>query len=151
MDTVDKATRSRIMASVRRRDTGPEILLRHSLHRLGFRYRLNCRNLPGSPDIVFPRLRTVIFVHGCFWHAHGCRETTVPSTRNRFWREKFRANKKRDKRKSGLLLAAGWRVLVVWECALKGRNMVRFDRVISFTAKWLKSKEKFRELANRSN
>jgi len=123
MDTVDRKTRSRIMASVGQRDTGAEMGLRRALHRLGLRYRLHDRKLPGSPDLVFPRFRAVVFVHGCFWHVHeGCKYATMPSSRKVFWREKFEANKKRDRRNFDALLANGWRVLVVWECAVKGKK-----------------------------
>ena len=119
MDTVSRKVRSRIMASVGTKNTGPEILLRKALHRLGLRYRLHARDLPGSPDIVLPKFKAAIFVHGCFWHAHGCRLSATPSTRIKFWRDKFEANRHRDHRKREQLLAAGWRVVTVWQCALK--------------------------------
>ncbi len=93
--------------------------LRKALHRLGLRYRLHVRKLPGSPDLVFPRFKSVVFVHGCFWHVHGCKYSTTPSARREFWTEKFAANKARDERNVNLLLADGWRVLTVWESALK--------------------------------
>src|SRR3972149_4203763 len=92
MDTVDKATRSKIMAQVGQRDTGPEMRLRKALHRIGLRYRLHDKRLLGSPDIVFPRFRAVIFVHGCFWHRHGCKAATMPETHRKFWTAKFEAN-----------------------------------------------------------
>src|SRR5712692_2489456 len=98
MDTVDKATRSRIMSLVGRKDTGPEIILRLALHKLGVRYRLHVKSLPGSPDLVFPRYRAVVFVHGCYWHCHGCYRSTIPKTRRSFWKRKFLANKERDER-----------------------------------------------------
>jgi DNA mismatch endonuclease (patch repair protein) len=124
MDTVSQAVRSRIMASVRTKNTGPELLLRKALHRLGLRFRLHARGLPGSPDIVFPKFKAVVFVHGCFWHAHGCRLSTVPSTRIRFWKDKFLANTHRDRRNAAMLASAGWRVATVWQCALKPRQNV---------------------------
>lgn len=122
MDTVDKATRSKIMASVGRgrESTGPEIVLRKSLHRIGLRYKLHEKALPGSPDMVFPRFKAVLFVHGCFWHRHGCKLTTMPRTNVRFWREKFEDNIARDRRNTDALLRDGWRVAIVWECVLKG-------------------------------
>src|SRR5882672_8688942 len=104
MDTVDRQTRSKIMASVGQKDTGAELLLRRALHNIGLRYRLHDRSLPGSPDLVFPRLRAVVFVHGCYWHSHGCYRSTVPKSRNEFWIEKFTANQKRDGRNIGLLM-----------------------------------------------
>src|SRR5262245_50630381 len=117
MDTVDRSTRSRIMSRVRGKDTRPEMLLRRALHALGFRYRLHKRDLPGSPDLVFSRPRAVVFIHGCFWHAHGCPLSTVPSTRTAFWRDKFEANKARDMRSVQTLMQLGWRVAIVWQCA----------------------------------
>lgn len=129
------------MASVRQRDTGPELRLRRSLHRLGLRYRLNDRKLPGSPDLVMPRFNTVVFVHGCFWHVHkGCRFATKPSSRKDFWRDKFAANQKRDKRNNDVLRKSGWRVLVVWECAIKGRSDEELKKLGIYVTQWLKSK-----------
>jgi len=122
------------MGSVRQKGTGPELRIRKALHRLGFRYRLNDRNLPGSPDLVFPKYKAVIFVHGCFWHRHGCRHTTTPSTRKDFWEDKFRANVERDERKIRELEKSGWRVLVVWECETK-KNVEEEDligRIVDF-------------------
>lgn len=108
------------MSRIRSRDTGPELRLRSLLHRAGFRFRLHARKLPGRPDIVLPKYRTAIFVHGCFWHRHsGCRNATTPSTRAEFWREKFERNMRRDARNRTDLEAAGWTVLTVWECELK--------------------------------
>jgi DNA mismatch endonuclease (patch repair protein) len=114
--TVDPQ-RSALMARVRGKDSKPEIVVRRSAHALGYRFRLHRRNLPGTPDLVFPRLRKAIFVHGCFWHRHrGCSRTTTPKTRAAFWAEKFADNIKRDARTRRQLRAAGWDVLVVWEC-----------------------------------
>lgn len=137
-DTVSKSVRSRIMASVRQRDTGPEMRLRKALHRLGFRYRLHDKKLSGSPDLVFPRFKAVVFVHGCFWHVHGCKYSTAPATRQEFWAEKFAANRARDERNVNLLLGDGWRVLTVWECALKEKREKSDENVARRVAKWLK-------------
>ena len=139
MDTVNKATRSKIMASVGQRDTGSEIRLRLALHRLGFRYRLNDRRLPGSPDLVLKKYRAVIFVHGCFWHRHGCKYTTTPSTRKKFWTEKFEANERRDKKNVDSLLTSGWRVLIVWECVVKGGTGDKLSFVVSKVVEWIVS------------
>src|SRR5258708_27431365 len=117
MDTVNKITRSFIMSRVGQKNTGPELVLRSALHRMGLRYRLHDRSLPGSPDLVFPRFRAVIFVHGCYWHSHGCYRSTVPKSRNEFWTEKFATNRSRDEKNISSLLRDGWRVLTVWECA----------------------------------
>lgn len=120
MDVVDKATRSRMMAGIRGKDTRPELELRRALHALGYRFRLHQRHLPGRPDIVLPRWRAVILVHGCFWHRHpDCRFATTPATRPEFWQAKFDGNVARDSRNQEALEAAGWRTAVVWECALR--------------------------------
>ena len=120
MDIVDASTRSRMMAGIRGKDTRPEVLLRSALHRHGFRFRLHDRRLPGRPDLVLPRYRAAVLVHGCFWHRHeGCRYATTPSTRPEFWESKFEANVLRDREVLTMLRAAGWRVATVWECALR--------------------------------
>jgi DNA mismatch endonuclease (patch repair protein) len=109
--------RSALMARVRDKNSKPELAVRRLAHRLGYRFRLHVRNLPGTPDLVFPRFRKVIFVHGCFWHRHrGCGRTTTPKTRHAYWAEKFETNIQRDKTKKRQLEALGWKVLVVWEC-----------------------------------
>ncbi|PMY73093.1 MULTISPECIES: very short patch repair endonuclease [unclassified Pseudomonas] len=116
-------SRSDIMRAVKRAHTAPEMIVRQELHALGLRFRLHRRDLPGSPDIVLPRLRTVIFVHGCFWHRHSdCRYATTPKTRQEYWLPKFAANIERDARKEAQLQALGWRVLLVWECETKRRE-----------------------------
>jgi len=110
-------SRSDIMRAVRRENTGAEIKVRRLLHSFGLRFRLHCKKMPGSPDILLPKYRTVIFVHGCFWHRHsGCRYATTPKTRPEFWLQKFEANVQRDSKKEAQLQELGWRVLVVWEC-----------------------------------
>ncbi len=119
-DTLTSERRSWNMSRIRGRDTAPEMLLRSLLHRAGFRFRLHAKQLPGRPDVVLPRYRTAIFVHGCFWHRHpGCRNATSPTTRREFWQEKFEGNVSRDARNRAALEAAGWTVLTVWECELK--------------------------------
>lgn len=116
-DVVDPQTRSRMMAGIRGKDTKPEMTVRRYLHARGFRYRLHDKRLPGRPDLVFPRYRTVLFVHGCFWHQHpGCRYATTPATNAEFWQHKLSANLHRDTRQAEALVVSGWRVLTVWEC-----------------------------------
>ena len=116
-DIVDSRTRSEMMSRVRGRDTGPELVIRRIAHRLGFRFRLHCKHLPGTPDIVFPRYRAVILVHGCFWHRHpGCIHASSPKTRVQFWEDKFRETVSRDRRNEAALHNLGWRILIVWEC-----------------------------------
>lgn len=115
-EEIDPA-RSRLMSRIGPRDTKPEMIVRRLLHAAGYRYRLHVKDLPGSPDIVFPSRRAVVFAHGCFWHRHeGCRKATTPKTRTEFWEKKFAANKARDARQIAELERAGWRTLVVWEC-----------------------------------
>lgn len=112
--------RSRIMRAVRSRDTQPEMLVRRLAHRLGYRFRLHRKDLPGKPDLVFPRLRKVIFVHGCFWHGHGCaRGARVPLHNRDYWTRKVARNLERDRAAQAALAEQGWRSLVVWECELK--------------------------------
>ena len=119
-DIVDSQTRSRMMAGIRGKDTKPELALRRSLHALGFRYRLHAKGIPGKPDLVLPKYKAVIFVHGCFWHRHpGCRYASTPATRPEFWASKFSANVARDSAIRAALLLAGWRVATIWECALR--------------------------------
>ncbi|MFT3830034.1 MAG: very short patch repair endonuclease [Opitutaceae bacterium] len=130
-DHVAPSVRSRIMAAVRSRDTGPELALRQALHRLGYRYRVNVRALPGSPDLVFPSRRKVVFVHGCFWHGHSCRWGRAPKSRREFWFAKRAGNRRRDRRNLAELRQLGWRALVVWQCELKRpgpaiRRAIRF-------------------------
>lgn len=116
-DVVDKPTRSRMMSGIGPKNTLPEMRVRRYLHARGFRYRLHSRKLPGRPDLVFPRYRVALFVHGCFWHRHpGCRFATNPGTRVEFWENKFATNVARDKRKAAKLRRLGWRVLTIWEC-----------------------------------
>ncbi|WP_175653830.1 very short patch repair endonuclease [Pseudomonas sp. Marseille-P9899] len=120
MDIVDTATRSKMMSGIRGKDTRPEMIVRRFLHSLGYRYRLHRKDLAGKPDIVIPRLKVCLFVHGCFWHRHsGCRFATTPKTRPDFWKEKFEKNVARDATNRAALEAIGWRVLVIWECQLK--------------------------------
>ncbi len=119
-DTLTSERRSWNMSRIRGRNTRPELRLRSLLHRAGFRFRLHAKELPGRPDIVLPKYRTAIFVHGCFWHRHpGCRNTSAPSTRREFWHDKFEGNVSRDARNRAALQAAGWTVITVWECELK--------------------------------
>ncbi len=119
-DHLDAIQRSRNMASIRSKNTKPEMAVRSIVHRLGYRYRLHAADLPGKPDIVFRVRRKVIFVHGCFWHRHGrCRYASTPKTRSTFWREKFCANVERDRRSQREIKKLGWAILIVWQCELK--------------------------------
>ena len=124
-DIVDTQTRSRMMSGIRGKDTRPELALRRALHARGFRYRLHARGVTGRPDLVLPKYRAIIFVHGCFWHRHeNCRFAKTPATRREFWADKFAANIARDQFFQESLLAEGWRVATIWECALRKPHMV---------------------------
>lgn len=136
-DIVDRETRSRMMAGIRGRDTRPELLIRRGLHANGYRYRLHDRKLPGSPDLVFASRRAVVFVHGCFWHGHDCPLFRWPRTRENFWRDKIGANRVRDASSRDQLATQGWRSLVIWECALKGKGSFPIDEVIEKIGRWL--------------
>ena len=120
---ISPETRSRMMSGIRGRNTQPEMTVRSFLHRSGFRFRLHRRGLPGKPDIVLPRWDAVVFVHGCFWHGHGgCRYFKLPKTREAFWAGKIESNVRRDAATIQRLLEAGWRVAIVWECALRDES-----------------------------
>jgi DNA mismatch endonuclease, patch repair protein len=140
-DVHDPATRSRNMAAVRARDTKPELMIRKALHGAGLRYRLNVRDLPGKPDIVLPRYRAVVFVHGCFWHRHECDLFRWPESRIVFWREKLDANAARDVKAADALEEAGWRQAVIWECAVKGRKKRDFQDTMQRLIAWIRSDE----------
>ena len=128
-----------MMAGIRGANTKPELLIRRALHARGFRYRLQVRGLPGKPDLLLPKYRAVILVNGCFWHGHDCHLFKWPSSRADFWRTKIIANKERDARDLVALTAQGWRVLTVWECAMRGRTRLPFDDLIASVAEWLNS------------
>lgn len=134
MDHVTPEKRSLIMAAVQSKNTKPEMLVRRLLHRLGYRFRLHRNDLPGTPDLVFPGRRSAIFVHGCFWHGHGCQRARLPSSNVAFWKAKISKNKKRDKRTKRLLRAQGWMVLTVWQCEM--RDIVKLEKkLIGFLGK----------------
>lgn len=123
-DIVDRATRSRMMSGIRGRDTKPEVMVRKHLHAQGLRYRIAPKSLPGKPDIVLPKYRTVVFVHGCFWHRHhGCRYAATPASNKDFWQIKFEQNLARDARVRSQLAEQGWRVLIVWECEVSTERL----------------------------
>lgn len=132
-DIVSPETRSRMMSGIRGRNTRPELVLRTALHARGFRFRLHVSDLPGKPDLVFPKHHAVIQVHGCFWHRHGCSKTTSPSTNAEFWEKKFRQNVERDVKTEASLEKLGWRFGLIWECALgKQVETILMDQVEKF-------------------
>ncbi|MDE0147263.1 MAG: very short patch repair endonuclease [Rhodospirillaceae bacterium] len=140
-DIVAPEVRSRMMAGIKGKDTKPEKAVRSALHRLGFRFRVHCVDLPGKPDLVFPKHRAVIFVHGCFWHGHDCHLFKWPKTRSEFWRNKISSNVARDGRNLSALAHSGWRVATIWECAIKGRARLPNDAIAERCAAWLVSDE----------
>lgn len=141
VDTVDIQIRSRMMAAVRGVDTKPEVLLRKALHARGYRYRLHSKKLPGKPDIVFPMYSAVIFVNGCFWHGHDCPMFRMPKSNVNFWQDKITKNKERDLVVIEKLLSMGWRIGILWECALLGKTRMNFDDLLRLTEKWLHSSD----------
>ena len=139
-DVVTPDVRSRMMSGIRGTHTKPELIIRREIHRLGFRYRLHERSLPGKPDLVFPRWKAVLFVHGCFWHGHDCHLFRLPATRPDFWRTKIERNRVVDRRSEVALAERGWRCGVVWECALKGRARPPIASVAARVGSWLRSR-----------
>lgn len=130
-DTRSPQQRSAIMRSVRTEDTGPELVVRRVLHQAGYRFRLHRRDLPGSPDIALPRLSKIIFVHGCFWHGHGCKYGRPPKSRTEYWMPKLAANKARDRRNRRTLRSLGWSVLVIWQCEMRNPAKLR-EKLLRF-------------------
>lgn len=147
VDIVDPSTRSRMMAGIKGRNTKPELLVRSLLHKKGFRYRLHVKDLPGKPDIVLPKYRSVIFIHGCFWHGHqGCHLFKLPATRTEFWKEKINRNQMNDLKAVNLLLASNWKVCIVWECSIRGAKKDP-EKVVSKISDWLSGNELFLEIS----
>jgi DNA mismatch endonuclease (patch repair protein) len=126
MDTISAEKRSRNMSRIKGRDTQPEKTVRSLLHSMGFRFRLHVKELPGKPDIVLPRHKSVVFVHGCFWHGHeGCKRASIPTTRTEFWKAKINGTRQRDERTLAALEKLGYRCLVVWQCQLRDKAVLR--------------------------
>lgn len=130
-DVLTPQQRRLVMSRIRSKDTKPEMLIRRGLHARGLRYRLHGAAIPGKPDMVFSKHRAVVFVHGCFWHGHGCSLFRWPQTRAEFWKTKITRNMERDRTVRSALTAAGWRTIVVWECALRGKNRRALEDVLS--------------------
>ena len=130
------------MSGIRGKDTKPELAIRSALQREGFRFRLHRKDLPGKPDLLFPRYKAVLFVHGCFWHGHDCHLFRWPSTREDFWYKKITGNRLRFSNQQTALFNKGWRVAIIWECALKGKSKLNFNEVVSACTTWLNSDKK---------
>lgn len=134
VDIVDQATRSRMMAGIKSKNTKPELIMRKGLFARGLRFRLHMKELPGKPDLVFPKYKIVLFVHGCFWHAHDCHLFKIPSSNQEFWQKKLTGNMERDIVQQEKLRQAGWRVLTVFECELKGQPAPVVERLLNRVA-----------------
>jgi DNA mismatch endonuclease (patch repair protein) len=145
-DVVTPEVRSRMMSGIPGKNTKPELFLRRALHAKGFRFRIHAA-LPGKPDMVFPKWKAAIFVHGCFWHGHNCHLFKWPKSRPEFWHAKISGNRARDEVSIAKLTAMGWRVGIVWECALKGRGRLDSSAAIASCALWIKSSRKHFELS----
>jgi DNA mismatch endonuclease (patch repair protein) len=148
-DVVSPATRSRMMAGIRGKNTRPEMLIRQGLHRLGYRFRLHAAELPGKPDLILPKYRAVIFVQGCFWHGHDCHLFKWPKTRSEWWQDKIRRTRKRDEDIRILISKLGWRQALVWECSLKGRTRRNIEEILASLSHWLNSQEEELEIEGR--
>lgn len=135
-----------MMAGIRGKNTQPELAIRKALHALGFRYRIHNKRLPGKPDMTFPRYGAVIEINGCFWHRHNCHLFKWPSTRKVFWQKKISGNRERDIRNHEALGKRGWRILTIWECALKGRTKRPFKDVVNKASDWLVSGKSDKEI-----
>lgn len=138
-DVFSPEKRSEVMSKIQGTDTKPEMKIRKALHSLGYRYRLHDKNLPGKPDLKLTKYNALIFIHGCFWHCHDCHLFQWPQTREEFWKNKITNNNERDRRNENKLLGMGWRVLTIWECAIKGKYRMDFDVLITKVEEWVKS------------
>lgn len=145
-DVHSKLVRRKNMKAVRAKNTKPELLVRKLLHSAGYRYRLHVKNLPGTPDIVLPKYKVVIFVHGCFWHMHDCELFRLPSTRTEWWRKKLSENRLRGEAAEDFLRELGWRVVVIWECSLKGQAKLEPCDVLDKFNYWLSGPTSFLEI-----
>lgn len=141
-DIVPPDVRSRMMAGIRGRNTRPEKLIRSGLHRLGFRFRLHPADLPGRPDLILPRYRAAIFIHGCFWHGHDCPLFRMPGDNRSFWESKIASNRARDEEVTARLRELGWRQLTIWECAIRGAGQLGLEEVLRRSAAWIRSRRR---------
>ncbi|NDV24331.1 very short patch repair endonuclease [Desulfovibrio sp. JC022] len=150
MDCFNKQKRSDVMRCIKSKDTKPEIFIRKGLHRRGYRYRLHRKDLPGTPDLVLPAYKSVIFVHGCFWHMHSCAYFKLPKSNTEYWTDKLEKNVKRDKRDIDALLDSGWRILIVWECAIKNCSDIEKANTLDEVELFLKDNSVFAEISKDS-
>lgn len=145
-DIVTPGKRKQMMSGIRGKNTKPEMLVRRLLHHSGFRFRLHVKDLPGKPDLVLPKYKAVILINGCFWHGHDCHLFTMPKTRRDFWQKKISGNRDRDLNNIEKLNHAGWRVLVVWECFLKGKHKASKEFILDSISLWLISSGSYASL-----
>jgi DNA mismatch endonuclease (patch repair protein) len=146
VDIVDSATRSRMMSNIKGRNTKPELLIRSLLHAQGFRFRIHRKDLPGKPDIVLPKYKAIIFIHGCFWHGHqNCRLFKLPASRTEFWEAKISKNQQNDLKAKELLLNSGWRICTIWECAIR-RSKKDSVALMDILTTWLLGSERLQEI-----
>jgi len=153
-DIVSPEKRSSMMSGIKGKNTKPEMIIRKGLFARGFRYRLHSKDLSGKPDLVLPKYKAIIFVHGCFWHQHDCKLFKWPKTNTDFWREKITANTKRDRKHYKELTESGWRIMIVWECAIKGRKDHDTGKVLDILSNWIltetNNNNKIREISEGS-
>jgi DNA mismatch endonuclease (patch repair protein) len=149
MDVHSTAVRSKNMRAIKSKNTRPEIFIRQLLHGLGFRFRIHITNLPGTPDIVLRKYKAIIFVHGCFWHGHNCHLFKLPKTRTKFWLNKINDNARRDKKAYQELTHRGWKILYIWECALKGKRKLEVTRLKETIEEWLMAIKYSAEISHR--
>jgi DNA mismatch endonuclease (patch repair protein) len=145
-DVVSKEKRSLMMSGIKGKDTKPELLVRKGLHKLGFRYKLHSRKLPGKPDLVFSKYNAVLFVNGCFWHMHTCHLFKMPSSRIPFWKKKLNRNMELDAKALAELKKRNIRVCIIWECALKGKHRLELASVLQSCSDWLESENSYLEI-----
>jgi DNA mismatch endonuclease (patch repair protein) len=149
-DVVSPEVRSRMMSGIRGKNTKPELAIRKALHGAGFRYRLHVAELPGKPDIVLPRYRAVVLVHGCFWHRHDCELFKWPKSREAFWKKKVEGNRANDACRLSELIKGGWRVMEVWECALKGPRKLSDERMVAKLSQFVEGRKPRAEIRGHS-
>lgn len=145
-DVFSSDKRSRVMSRIRGKDTKPEMKIRKALHGLGYRYSLHKKNLPGKPDLFFKKYNAVIEINGCFWHGHDCHLFKMPKTRTKFWKNKLEGNRERDEENIKKLVEKGIRVLIIWECAVKGKTSLDFESLIDSVISFLHSEKRYKEI-----
>lgn len=146
MDIVSREKRSSMMSGIRSKDTKPEMIIRKALYARGYRYRLHSSKVQGKPDIIMRKYNAVIFIHGCFWHGHDCKLFRLPKTRTAFWENKIGTNQKRDREVISTLQKEGWRIAVIWECAMRGKGKMDFENMMDILTEWIESDSKKLEL-----